>query len=195
MGCRLVVQGIQGHVAYPHLAKNPVHEAAPFLNDLVAIVWDEGNDYFPPTTLQISNIHGGTGATNVVPGSVTIDFNLRYCPDTTVEHIRSTVEQLADQHGLESSFTWVDSANPFITQPGPLTAAVERAVTHVTGVTPELNTAGGTSDGRFIATLAEEVIEFGTTNATIHQINECVDLDELTTASTIYEHVLTDLLT
>jgi len=195
LGCRLVARGIQGHVAYPHLARNPVHEAAPFLSELVNIVWDEGNDYFPPTTLQISNIRGGTGATNVVPGSVTIDFNLRYCPDTTPEHIRTTVEQLATKHQLETDFTWVDSANPFITQPGPLTAAVERAVNSVTGQVAELNTAGGTSDGRFIATLAEEVIEFGTTNATIHQINECVDLDELTNASIIYEHVLTDLLT
>ncbi len=195
LGCRLVVRGIQGHVAYPHLARNPVHEAAPFLTELVSIVWDEGNDYFPPTTLQISNIHGGTGATNVVPGTLTIDFNLRYCPDTTPDHIRSTIEQLAHSHELEADFTWVDSANPFITKPGPLTAAVERAVTQVTGVTATLNTAGGTSDGRFIATLAEEVIEFGTTNATIHQVNECVDLDELTTASIIYERVLTDLLT
>jgi len=195
LGCRLVVRGIQGHVAYPHLARNPVHEAAPFINELVNIVWDEGNDYFPATTLQISNIHGGTGATNVVPGTVTIDFNLRYGPDTTIEHIRTTVEQLATQHELESDFIWTDSAKPFITQPGPLTAAVELAVSSVTGLVAELNTAGGTSDGRFIATLAEEVIEFGTTNATIHQINECVDLDELITASIIYEHVLTDLLT
>lgn len=195
LGCRLLVRGIQGHVAYPHLARNPVHEAAPFLSELVGIVWDEGNDYFPPTTLQISNIHGGTGATNVVPGTLTIDFNLRYCPDTTPDHIRSTVEQLASKHRLEAEFTWVDSANPFITKPGPLTAAVERAVTQITGETAELNTAGGTSDGRFIATLATEVIEFGTTNATIHQVNECVDLDELITSSTIYEHVLTDLLT
>lgn len=195
LGCQLIVRGIQGHVAYPHLAQNPVHEAAPFLSELVSIVWDHGNDYFPPTTLQVSNIHGGTGATNVVPGTVTIDFNLRYCPDTTTDHIRTTVEQLASDHKLKADFTWVDSANPFITKPGPLTAAVERAVTQITGVTAELNTAGGTSDGRFIATLATEVIEFGTTNATIHQVNECVDLDELTTSSTIYEHVLTDLLT
>ncbi len=195
LGVKLVVKGIQGHVAYPHLARNPVHDLTPFLTELVNIVWDEGNDFFPPTTLQISNIHAGTGATNVIPGSAVVDFNLRYCPITSPESIRSTIEQLAVDHQLDADFTWLDSANPFITQPGPLTAAVERAVVKHTGVKATLNTAGGTSDGRFIATLAEEVIEFGTTNATIHQIDECVDLDELTTASLIYEHVLVELLT
>ena len=195
LGCRLVVNGVQGHVAYPHLAKNPVHELAPFLNELVGIVWDEGNDFFPATSLQVSNINAGTGATNVIPGKAIVDFNLRYCPDTTTETIRSTIEQLAKKHQLDAEFTWNDSAHPFITEPGPLTAAMERAVSELTGVTPTLNTAGGTSDGRFIATLATEVIEFGTTNATIHQIDECVVLDELTTSSAIYEHVLVDLLT
>ena len=195
LGCRLVVNGIQGHVAYPHLARNPVHELAPFLNELVSIVWDEGNDFFPATSLQVSNVTAGTGATNVIPGKVIVDFNLRYCPDTTTDIIRSTIEQLASTQELDAHFTWHDSAQPFITEPGPLTAAMERAVTKLTGVRPELNTAGGTSDGRFIATLATEVIEFGTTNATIHQIDECVDLNELTTASAIYEHVLVELLT
>lgn len=195
LGCRLVVNGIQGHVAYPHLARNPVHELTPFLTELVGIVWDEGNDFFPATSLQVSNLNAGTGATNVIPGRATVDFNLRYCPDTTTDTIRSTIEQLALTHGLDANFTWNDSAYPFITEPGPLTAATERAVKKFTGVKPVLNTAGGTSDGRFIATLAEEVIEFGTTNATIHQVDECIDLDELTTSSAIYEHVLIELLT
>ena len=195
LGCRLVVNGIQGHVAYPHLAKNPVHDLVPFLNELVGIVWDEGNDFFPATSLQVSNVVAGTGATNVIPGKATVDFNLRYCPDTTTQTIRSTIERLAEAHQLDAHFTWNDSAHPFITEPGPLTAAMERAVNTVTGVKPELNTAGGTSDGRFIATLATEVIEFGTTNATIHQIDERVDLDELTKSSAIYEHVLVELLT
>lgn len=194
LGVRLVVKGVQGHVAYPHLAQNPIHDAAPFLSELVAIEWDQGNEFFPPTTLQISNLHSGTGATNVIPGNAVIDFNLRYCPDTTPAHIRSTIEQLAQKHQLDASFTWNDSAHPFITEPGPLTAATERAVLKHTGINGELNTAGGTSDGRFIASWATEVIEFGTTNATIHQIDECVDLDELTTSSVIYEDVLVELL-
>lgn len=194
-GCRLVVSGIQGHVAYPHLAKNPVHDLSPFLTELIGIQWDEGNEFFPATSLQISNIHAGTGATNVIPGQVTVDFNLRYCPDTTPAMIQTRIEDLATKHQLDADFTWLDSANPFITEPGPLTRAVERAVIKRTGVTPSLNTAGGTSDGRFIAKLAEEVIEFGTTNATIHQIDECVDIEELVTASCIYEDVLIELLT
>jgi len=195
LGCRLIVSGIQGHVAYPHLARNPVHELAPFINELISIVWDEGNDFFPATSLQVSNLNAGTGATNVIPGKASLDFNLRYCPDTTPEHIRTTIEQLAHAHNLDANFTWNDSAQPFITKPGPLTNAMERAVKKLAGVSPVLNTAGGTSDGRFIATLAEEVIEFGSTNATIHQIDECVDLDELTVSSAIYEHVLVELLT
>jgi len=170
LGCKLIARGIQGHVAYPHLARNPVHELAPFLTDLVAIEWDQGNDYFPPTTLQVSNLHAGTGATNVVPGNVTLDFNLRYCPDTAPSTIRERVAALVTEHNLDAELQWVDSAQPFITEPGPLTA-------------------------RFIATTDAEVIEFGTTNATIHQIDECVSLDELNTASLIYEQVLTDLLT
>jgi len=195
LGCRLIVRGIQGHVAYPHLAKNPVHELAPFLSELVAIEWDKGNDYFPPTTLQVSNFQAGTGATNVIPGTACIDFNLRYCPDTSPDTIRARVQTLASQHRLNADFSWVESAMPFITEPGPLTAAMAKAVTAHTGITPELNTAGGTSDGRFIATTGAEVIEFGTTNATIHQIDECIVLDELITASAIYEQVLIELLT
>jgi len=195
LGCRLVVQGIQGHVAYPHLARNPVHEVAPFLTELVSIVWDEGNDFFPPTTLQVSNILAGTGASNVIPGSATVDFNLRYGPDTKPATIKQRVQALAQYHALDAKLTWSDSAQPFITEPGPLTQVASAAVLKHTGVTPALNTAGGTSDGRFIATAGTEVIEFGTTNATIHQIDECIDILELDTASAIYEQVLTDLLT
>jgi len=157
-----------------------VHELAPFINELISIVWDEGNDFFPATSLQVSNLNAGTGATNVIPGKASVDFNLRYCPDTTPEYIRTTIEQLAHAHNLDANFTWNDSAQPFITKPGPLTNAMERAVKKLAGVSP---------------VLAEEVIEFGSTNATIHQIDECVDLDELTVSSAIYEHVLVELLT
>lgn len=194
LGATLMIQGKQGHVAYPHLADNPVHRALPALQDLVNTEWDQGNGFFPPTTLQISNIHAGTGATNVIPGSLQVDFNLRYCPETTIEQIEARVLTLCRQYQLDIKIDWNDSAHPFITSPGSLTDAVQRAIKKETGINADMNTAGGTSDGRFIAPTGAQVLEFGPINATIHQIDErvsCADIDALTR---IYESVLIQLL-
>ena len=194
LGAHVVVNGTQGHVAYPHLAENPIHRTMPALAELASIQWDKGNDHFPPTTLQISNIHAGTGATNVIPGELSIEFNLRYCPETTIEHIQETVQSLLDKHKLDSKITWIDSARPFITDPGTLTEAMQNAIQQESGITATLDTGGGTSDGRFIAPTGTQVIEFGPINATIHQIDEkvsCTDIDALTR---IYESVLQQLL-
>ena len=194
LGAHVVVNGTQGHVAYPHLADNPIHRTMPALAELASIQWDKGNDHFPPTTLQISNIHAGTGATNVIPGELSIEFNLRYCPETTIEHIQETVQSLLDKHKLDSKITWIDSARPFITDPGTLTEAMQNAIQQESGITATLDTGGGTSDGRFIAPTGTQVIEFGPINATIHQIDEkvsCTDIDALTR---IYESVLQQLL-
>jgi len=194
LGATLTIQGKQGHVAYPHLADNPVHRAMPMLCELTAIQWDQGNEHFPATTLQISNIHAGTGATNVIPGVLTVEFNLRYSPETSIEAIESAVTTLCQSHNLDSNISWKDSAHPFITSPGTLTEAVQGAIHEVTGSTATLDTGGGTSDGRFIAPTGAQVIEFGPINATIHQIDErvsCKDIDSLTQ---IYESVLNQLL-
>ncbi|MFT4730830.1 MAG: succinyl-diaminopimelate desuccinylase [Granulosicoccus sp.] len=194
LGARVTVHGKQGHVAYPLLADNPVHRAMPALTQLSDIVWDHGNDHFPPTTLQISNIHAGTGATNVIPGDLTVEFNLRYCPETTIEQIQSTVQNLFEKHGLNTEISWKDSAHPFITTPGTLTDVMQNAIGNEVGISATLDTGGGTSDGRFIAPTGAQVIEFGPINATIHQIDErvsCTDIDSLTR---IYESVLHQLL-
>ena len=195
LGARLFINGKQGHVAYPHLADNPVHRALPALSELTAIVWDEGDEFFPPTTLQISNIHAGTGATNVIPAQLTVDFNLRYSPATSIDTIQSTIKQLCERHGLDSDIEWIDSARPFITQPGTLTDAVQNAIRTCTGNNATLDTGGGTSDGRFIAPTGAQVLEFGPINATIHQIDERILCEDIDLLSTIYESVLTDLLT
>jgi len=194
LGLSLTVHGTQGHVAYPQLADNPVHNALPMLAELTAIKWDEGDSNFPPTTLQISNTHAGTGATNVIPGDLVIELNLRYSPASMPDHIKSTIEGLIKKHELDASLEWKDSARPFITQPGSLTDAMKQAVKAVTGQTAELNTAGGTSDGRFIAPVCEQVIEFGPTNATIHQINEQTSCDDLNSLTAIYENLFEQLL-
>jgi len=194
LGAKATIHGKQGHVAYPHLADNPVHRAMPALKQLTDIIWDNGNDHFPPTTLQISNIHAGTGATNVIPGDLTVEFNLRYSPETTIEHIQSTVQELFNEHCLKTEINWKDSAHPFITTPGTLTDVMQRAIHEEVGITATLDTGGGTSDGRFIAPTGAQVIEFGPINATIHQIDErvsCTDIDALTR---IYESVLHQLL-
>jgi succinyl-diaminopimelate desuccinylase len=194
LGAKATIHGKQGHVAYPHLADNPVHRAMPALTQLTAIVWDNGNDHFPPTTLQISNIHAGTGATNVIPGELTVEFNVRYSPETTIEQIQSTVQNLFNEHGLNTDISWKDSAHPFITTPGTLTDVMQNAIGEEVGITATLDTGGGTSDGRFIAPTGAQVIEFGPINATIHQIDErvsCTDIDSLTR---IYESVLHQLL-
>ncbi len=194
LGARLKIIGTQGHVAYPHLADNPVHRCLAMLHELVSIQWDEGDEHFPATTLQISNMNAGNGATNVIPGECTIDFNLRYSPATTVEHIQHTVSSLLSKHKLNSTIEWVDSAQPFITATGSLTDAMREAVLNVTGETAKLDTGGGTSDGRFIAKSCKQVIEFGPLNATIHQTNERINCRDIDSLSTIYENLLGLLL-
>ena len=190
----LVIEGRQGHVAYPHLADNPVHRAAPFLAELVAIEWDQGNAHFPPSTLQIANIHAGTGANNVIPGTLEVQFNLRFNTETSVETIKATIEERLRRHGLSYRIDWHLSGEPFLTRDdGPMVNAVENAVEGVIGTRPSPSTAGGTSDGRFIAPTGAQVIELGPLNATIHQIDEHVAVNDLTTLSYIYERLLEEL--
>lgn len=192
----LTVKGIQGHVAYPHLARNPVHLAAPAIAELTQTVWDLGNDHFPPTTFQISNIHGGTGATNVIPGEVQIQFNFRFSTASTVESLQQRFLKILDVHGLDYSVAWEQPHNrPYLTSRGALAEALARAVQQVTGVEPELSTSGGTSDGRFIADICPQVVELGPLNATIHKLNECVAVDDVTRLCAIYREALGALLT
>ena len=194
LGAKLTINGTQGHVAYPHLADNPVHRAAPFISELVAIEWDRGDAHFPPTTLQVSNIHAGTGATNVIPGESIVDFNVRYSPATSREKIQNTVTELCEKHALDCNIRWHDSAHPFITTPGNLTEALQAAIKQKTGKPATLDTGGGTSDGRFIAPTGAQVVEFGPINATIHQINECICMSDVDTLSEIYEAVMVSML-
>ena len=194
LGARLKIMGTQGHVAYPHLADNPVHRCLSMLDELVSIDWDEGDEHFPATTLQISNMNAGNGASNVIPGECTIDFNLRYSPATTVEHIQNTVSSLLSKHKLKSTIEWNDSAQPFITATGSLTDAMREAVSAVTGENAMLDTGGGTSDGRFIAKTCKQVIEFGPLNATIHQTDERINCRDIDSLSSIYENLLGLLL-
>jgi succinyl-diaminopimelate desuccinylase len=191
---RLSVKGIQGHIAYPHLARNPVHQAAPALAELASIEWDRGNAYFPPTSWQISNLHAGTGATNVIPGELVIDFNFRYSTEATPESLKARVHEVLDRHGLEYDLTWTLGGLPFLTEPGDLSEAVVAAIRTETGLTPELSTTGGTSDGRFIAQLCPQVIEFGPRNATIHKINEGVEVAHLEPLKNIYRKTLEALI-
>lgn len=190
----LTIKGIQGHVAYPHLARNPVHQAAPALADLVAIEWDRGNEYFPPTTFQISNMKAGTGATNVVPGEAVVSFNFRFSTASTPESLKARVHEVLDRHGLEYDLAWELGGEPFLTARGPLTDALSAAILAETGRTTELSTTGGTSDGRFIAKICPQVIEFGPCNATIHKINERIALDSLVPLKNIYRRTLENLL-
>ncbi|OZB74340.1 MAG: succinyl-diaminopimelate desuccinylase [Halothiobacillus sp. 14-55-98] len=189
----LVVHGKQGHVAYPHLADNPVHRAAPFLAELTAIEWDQGNAHFPPSTLQIANIQAGTGANNVIPGALHVQFNLRFNTESSVEKIQARVEALLEKHQLRHTLNWSVSGQPFLTKQGAFVQAVEAAVAQVTGVKPLPSTAGGTSDGRFIAPTGAEVVELGPLNATIHQIDERVPVAHLIDLSRIYEALLNQL--
>ncbi|MCK9513179.1 MAG: succinyl-diaminopimelate desuccinylase [Pigmentiphaga sp.] len=191
---RLVVQGIQGHVAYPHLARNPVHQVAPALAELAATTWDEGNDYFPPTTFQISNIHAGTGATNVVPGTAELLFNFRFSTASTAESLRERVHALLDRHGLEYELTWTLGGEPFLTPRGELSDALVAAIAAENGVPAELSTTGGTSDGRFIARICPQVVEFGPINATIHKVDEHISIDSLMPLKNIYRRTLSQLL-
>jgi succinyl-diaminopimelate desuccinylase len=190
----LLVKGVQGHVAYPQLARNPVHQAAPALAELAHTVWDEGNEYFPPTTFQISNLHAGTGATNVIPGELRALFNFRFSTASTVEGLKARVHAVLDRAGLHYDIAWSLSGMPFLTPRGQLVQAMSAAIEAETGTAPALSTTGGTSDGRFIATLCREVVEFGPVNATIHKLNERVALADAGRLSRVYERVLGRLL-
>ena len=194
LGARLTVSGIQGHVAYPHLAENPVHTVAPALAELSTTVWDQGNEFFPATTFQISNINAGTGATNVIPGEVIIDFNLRFSTCLTAEDIQQRIDSILQSHNLTYDIQWTLSGLPFLTAAGALVEAAQKAIKSVTGIDTELSTAGGTSDGRFIAPTGAQVLELGPVNESIHKINENLKFDDIDTLSTIYENMLQLLL-
>jgi succinyl-diaminopimelate desuccinylase len=191
---RLAVRGIQGHVAYPHLARNPVHELLPALAELAATTWDEGNGSFPPTTWQVSNIHAGTGALNVIPGEARVDFNFRFSTASTVEGLEARVLAVLDRHRLDYEIEWILGGRPFLTPRGRLVQSLSRVIAQVTGVTPAISTTGGTSDGRFIAEICPEVVEFGPVNRSIHQVNESVSLDEIEPLADIYRLACEDLL-
>lgn len=186
----LRVHGVQGHVAYPHLADNPVHRAAPALNELIATEWDQGNDFFPPTTMQIANIQAGTGSNNVIPGELFVQFNFRFSTELTDVLIQQRVAELLDRHQLNYTIDWKLSGQPFLTARGELVDAVVNAVKHYNEVTPELLTTGGTSDGRFIARMGAQVVELGPVNATIHKVDECVSAADLQLLSRMYQRIM-----
>jgi len=190
----LVVKGVQGHVAYPHLARNPVHEFAAALAELARTQWDEGNEHFPPTTWQVSNINAGTGANNVIPGEVHVKFNFRFSTASTLESLQTRVVGILDRHGLKYDLEWRYDGRPFLTKPGNLVEAIARAIKTVTGIETKISTTGGTSDGRFIADICPQVIEFGPVNATIHKVNECIAVADIEPLSRIYEQILVNLL-
>ncbi|MBU2963906.1 succinyl-diaminopimelate desuccinylase [Amphritea sp. 2_MG-2023] len=190
----LTIHGVQGHVAYPHLVENPIHLAAPALHELASEVWDEGNDFFPATSFQISNIHAGTGATNVVPGEINVLFNLRFSTEITAEQIKERTYAILNRYGLNFDINWTLSGHPFITDRGDLVDACVEAIQSITGLDTELSTSGGTSDGRFIAPTGAQVVELGPINATIHKVNERVKAADLDTLSSLYENILAKLL-
>lgn len=190
---KLTVKGVQGHIAYPHLAKNPIHLLSPALTELVGIEWDKGNAFFPPTSWQVSNIHGGTGASNVIPGTVVVDFNFRFSTESTPEALQQRLQAVLDRHELAYDMTWTLGGQPFLTTPGTLVDAVVAAIQSEVGITPELSTSGGTSDGRFIAKICPEVIELGPPNASIHKINEHIALADIEPLTRIYQRVLENL--
>jgi succinyl-diaminopimelate desuccinylase len=191
---RLRIYGQQGHVAYPHLADNPIHRTAPLIAELATLEWDQGNEYFPPTSFQISNIDAGNNAGNVIPGALTLQFNLRYSTELTPELLRQRIETLLRDHGLRYELEWTLSGEPFLTASGALVSACREAIREITGLETELSTAGGTSDGRFIAPTGAQVVELGPVNASIHKINEHVQAADLETLSQIYIRVLERLL-
>ena len=194
LGCKLKIISKQGHVAYPQLANNPIHLAAPFLAELTAIEWDNGNQFFPPTSLQVANINAGTGASNVIPGTLEMDFNLRFSTEITPDEIKQKVQKLIEKHQFDYEIEWILTGMPFLTSEGDLVKATVAAIKEVTGIDTELSTSGGTSDGRFIAPTGAQVIELGPTNASIHQINECVGIEELDILEKIYYGILAGLL-
>ncbi|MFI3246298.1 MAG: succinyl-diaminopimelate desuccinylase [Ferrimonas sp.] len=190
----VIIYGTQGHVAYPHLANNPIHLAAPALAELSQCVWDNGNAYFPPTSFQIANISAGTGASNVIPGELHVQFNFRFSTESTAEGLKQQVTDLFNRHQLQCDIQWTLSGEPFLTEHGQLLPATEQAIFEITGRTTEPQTTGGTSDGRFIAPTGAEVVELGPCNATIHKINECVSVDDLETLALVYERLMEKLL-
>jgi succinyl-diaminopimelate desuccinylase len=193
MSGKLTVKGIQGHIAYPHMAKNPIHLVAPAMAELVGAEWDKGNAFFPPTTWQMSNIHGGTGVSNVIPGHVVIDFNFRFSTESTPESLQSRLTSVLEKYELEYDLTWTIGGLPFLTTPGTLVAAVQDAILAETGIPTQLSTTGGTSDGRFIAQICAQVVEMGPPNATIHKINECVNVADIEPLKNVYRRVLENL--
>jgi succinyl-diaminopimelate desuccinylase len=194
LSARLKIQGVQGHIAYPHLARNPIHLAAPALAELAAIEWDRGNEYFPPTSWQVSNIHAGTGATNVIPGELVIDFNFRHSTASTPDSLKQRVQAVLDRHALSYDIAWVQGGEPFLTPVGTLSEALRAAIRTETGIETELSTTGGTSDGRFISKICAQVIEFGPLNATIHKIDEGIPVDNVEPLKNIYRGVLERLV-
>jgi succinyl-diaminopimelate desuccinylase len=190
----LTVSGRQGHVAYPQLADNPIHRTAPALAELAATEWDQGNEHFPPTTFQVSGIRAGTGATNVIPGTLELDFNLRFSTESSADSLQARIQDILSRHALDYALDWNLSGQPFLTEPGALVTAVSSAIRDVTGLETELSTSGGTSDGRFIAPTGSQVVELGPANATIHQVNENVNIDHLEKLSLVYEKVLEIML-
>lgn len=194
LGAVLKVKGIQGHVAYPHLAKNPIHVAAPALTELAAEQWDNGNDFFPATSFQISNINGGTGATNVIPGELEVVFNFRFSTELTADILQERTQAILDKHGLDYDIQWNQSGQPFLTAAGALVEASVDAIRAITGRETELSTAGGTSDGRFIAPTGAQVLELGPCNDTIHKVDECIKAEDLNVLTDIYERLLENLL-
>lgn len=194
MSGKLIIKGIQGHIAYPHMAKNPIHLAMPALAELAATEWDQGNEYYLPTSWQMSNIHAGTGASNVIPGECVVDFNFRFATSSTVEGLQQRVHDVLDKHGLEYDLKWTVGGLPFLTPRGSLSEALSAAIKAETGMDTELSTTGGTSDGRFIAQICPQVIEFGPTNATIHKIDEHIAVEEIEPLKNIYRRTLENLL-
>ena len=187
---KLTVRGVQGHIAYPQLAKNPIHLVMPALAELAGVTWDQGNAFFPPTSFQCSNIHAGTGATNVIPGSLVVDFNFRFSTESTPEGLRARVHEVLDRHGLDYQVDWVLGGQPFLTTPGELVGAMQQAILAETGIETELSTTGGTSDGRFISRICPQVVEFGPVNATIHKIDEHVRVADIEPLKNIYRRTL-----
>ncbi|MEO5686411.1 MAG: succinyl-diaminopimelate desuccinylase [Burkholderiaceae bacterium] len=194
LSARLTVMGVQGHVAYPHLARNPIHAAAPVIAELAATTWDAGNDHFPPTSFQISNLHSGTGATNVIPGEAVIDLNFRFSTESTPESLKARVADMLDRHDVQHRITWTLGGSPFLTRPGSLSQALLEAIRAETSVEAELSTTGGTSDGRFISRICPQVVEFGPVNATIHKIDEHVSVDAVPRLKNIYRLTMERLL-
>ncbi len=194
MSGRLIIHGVQGHIAYPQLAKNPIHLAAPAITELTQELWDEANEYYLPTSFQISNIHAGTGASNVIPGALTIDFNFRFSTASTDESLQKRVHAILDRHELDYDLEWTISGQPFLTPKGTLSDALSKAIRAETGLETELSTTGGTSDGRFIAQICPQVIEFGPINASIHKIDEHIALNEIEPLKNIYRRTLENIL-